>query len=172
VFGDVLKVTRGVAGRTQEDVARRSGIARPNVAAAESGSREPRWDTAVRLLEAAGGRVEVVSEVVWGWTSGRRPYAVPSCLWRLSIAAATREVEPGVELWWSGPKRRFDLADRADRLRLYEVVLREGGPEDIESIVDGALLVDAWPDLVLPVALRAAWEPMIDAVRHERAIAS
>ena len=77
-----------------------------------------------------------------------------------------------MELWWSGPKRRFDLADRADRLRLYEVVLREGGPEDIESIVDGALLVDAWPDLVLPVALRAAWQPVIDAVRDEEAIAS
>ncbi len=29
--------------------------------------------------------------------------------------------------------------------------------------VDGALLVDLWPELVLPRDLRAAWQPVIDS---------
>jgi len=32
------------------------------------------------------------------------------------------------------------------RLRAYELVLRDGAPADIESIVDGVLLCDAWPE--------------------------
>jgi hypothetical protein len=40
-------------------------------------------------------------------------------------------------------------------------------PADIERFVDGALLVDAWDDLVLPTALRAAWHPLIDAARSD-----
>jgi transcriptional regulator with XRE-family HTH domain len=51
----------------------------------------------------------------------------------------------------------LDLAVRADRARAYEVVLRRGRPADILAVVDGALLVDLWPDLDLPPALRAAW---------------
>jgi hypothetical protein len=41
---------------------------------------------------------------------------------------------------------------------LYEIVLREGTAEDILAYVDGALLVDAWPELVLPAPIRRAWE--------------
>jgi hypothetical protein len=43
-------------------------------------------------------------------------------------------------------------------------VLREGAPADLLRFVDGALLVDAWPDLVLPRELRTAWQPVIDTV--------
>jgi hypothetical protein len=49
-----------------------------------------------------------------------------------------------------------------NRQRAYEIVLREGGPEDIERYVDGALLVDAWDDLLLPKWIRAGWQPLID----------
>jgi len=64
-------------------------------------------------------------------------------------------------LHWSEPGRVFRLADRADRERVYEVVLREGTPADILSYIDGALLVDLWPDLVLPRDVRAAWAPLV-----------
>ena len=37
----------------------------------------------------------------------------------------------------------------------------EGRPADMESIVDGVLLCEAWPDLVLPRALAAAWTPLV-----------
>jgi hypothetical protein len=47
---------------------------------------------------------------------------------------------------------------------VYEVVLREGTSEDIRNYIDGALLVDLWPDLILP-QVRREWQGLIDAVR-------
>ncbi len=99
--------------------------------------------------------------MTWSWTDGLRPYAVPSRLWRLAPKDALRRFDADVHLWWSGPPRGFDLADRQDRLRAYEIVLREGAPADIEQIVDGVLLCEAWRDLVLPRTLRAAWGHLI-----------
>jgi hypothetical protein len=70
-----------------------------------------------------------------------------------------------LHLEWSRARRVVDLADRRQRARVYEVVLREGRPIDIESIIDGALLVDLWDELVVPKRLRSAWQPLIDAAR-------
>ena len=68
-----------------------------------------------------------------------------------------------LHLDWSVPRRRFNLANRVERARVYEIVLREGGPEDVLTYVDGALLVDLWDELVIPRDVRAAWAPAIDA---------
>jgi len=38
---------------------------------------------------------------------------------------------------------------------------------DITAYIDGALLVDLWDDVVLPRALREAWEPVITAALSE-----
>ncbi|MCB1029586.1 MAG: helix-turn-helix transcriptional regulator [Microthrixaceae bacterium] len=146
---------------TQADVADRSGVARPNIVAYESGRREPLFRNALDLLGAAGAQVVVELPVVWSWTEGRRPYAVPSRLWRLPPSEALQRFEPGHHVWWSGPPRVFDLALRADRLRAYEIVLREGSPRDIEGVVDGVLLCEAWSDLVLPPSLRVAWSRLV-----------
>lgn len=152
---------------TQAALADRSGIARPNIATYEHGRREPLFDTAMALLKAAGAHVEIEPAVAWTWTDDRRPYAIPSRLWRLSPAACLRHFDPGPHLWWSGPRRELDLAQRNDHLHAYELVLREGTPSDIEAIVDGVLLREAWPDLSLPRPLRAAWTPLIHAAGDE-----
>ena len=89
-----------------------------------------------------------------------------------SIVDAFRVLTPGFHLWWSGPSPQFDLADRSERSRAYELVLREGTPNDIASVVDGALLVDAWPDLILPSELRQAWQHLIDRAHTKLAQAS
>jgi transcriptional regulator with XRE-family HTH domain len=164
-FGELLRGVRHRRGLSQAEIAEASGVARPNIAAFEAGRREPRWGTAVRVLGAAGASVVVDEPVRWSWTTGRRPYAVPSALWRLPLPQAVGVWTPGLEVWWSGDRRAFDLSVRRERLRAYEIVLREGVPSDIEGVVDGALLLDAWNDLVLPAELRAAWGPLIDAVR-------
>ncbi len=161
VFADVLLSARTAAGLTQLALAERSGIARPNIAAYEHGRREPLFDTAMTLLDAVEARVEIVPAIEWAWSDDRRPYAIPSRLWRLSPAACLRRFDPGPHLWWSGPRRELDLAQRSDRIRAYELVLREGTPSDIEPIVDGVLLCEAWPDLTLPRTLRAAWAPIV-----------
>jgi transcriptional regulator with XRE-family HTH domain len=161
-FSDILRSARRAAHLTQADLAARTGIARPNIAAYEADRREPRFTTADSLLTATGAIWEITEPITWSWTATRRPYAVPSRLWRLSASAALCRIETENHLWWSGPPRTFDLSQRRQRLRAYEIVLREGGPVDIGSIVDELLLREAWPDLVLPAALRDAWQPLLD----------
>jgi len=162
-FAGVLRATRQAAGLTQAALARRSGVARPNIAAYEHGRREPLFHSAVALLGACGAKVAIEPPVVWSWTADRRPYAVPSRLWRLPPGEALHSIDAAPHLWWSGPPRTFDLSRRDDRLRAYEIVLREGTPADIEEIVDEVLLCEAWPDLVLPRSLRSAWAPLISS---------
>ena len=43
-----------------------------------------------------------------------------------------------------------------------EIVLREGGEDDVPRRIDGTLLVDLWDELVLPRAVRAEWQPLIE----------
>jgi transcriptional regulator with XRE-family HTH domain len=161
-FASLLRGARVAAGLTQADVATRSGIARSNVVAYEAGRREPRYSTAERLLTAAEATIVVDTTVTWRWTSSRRPYAIASGLWRLSPAEALRRIELPSHLWWSGAPVAFDLAVRPDRLRAYEIVLREGAPTDIVGVVDGVLLCEAWPDLVVPAEVRRNWQVVID----------
>lgn len=171
-FGDALRTARHAAGLTQTALAARSGVARPNVVAYETGRREPLFHNAVALLDATGARVRVDAAVSWSWSEGLRPYAVPSRLWRLDPEIALRRLELGPHLWWSGSPRSFHLLQRDERLRAYEIVLREGSPEDIETTVDGLLLCDAWPELVLPRALRAAWEHLVPPAARARPVAA
>lgn len=72
-------------------------------------------------------------------------------------------VELPLHLNWSAPGRVFDLRSRADRARVYEIVLQEGRPADILAYVDGALLLDLWDELVLPRTVRSMWTPAIRA---------
>lgn len=160
-FASALRVARVASGLTQVELSERSGVARPNITAYESGRREPLFHSAVELLDAARAEVVIEVPVTWSWTEGRRPYAVPSRLWRLAPRKALGQFDPGAHLWWSGPPRSFDLAVREERHRAYEIVLREGVSADIEQVVDGVLLCEAWVDLVLPRELRAAWNPLI-----------
>ena len=165
-FASSLQAARSAAELTQVALAERSGIARPNIAAYENGRREPLFDTAITLLGAAGAHVQIEPAITWTWTDDRRPYAVPARLWRLAPGVCLRRFDPGPHLWWSGPRRELNLAQRSDRLRAYELVLREGAPHDIDATVDGVLLCEAWPDLALPRSLRAAWSPLIPTATH------
>lgn len=164
---ELISVARDRARLTQDELAKLAGTSRPTVSAYESGAKDPRADTLDRILEATGHRL--VSRARPTWTvvgSGRKSAFVPSALPELSNDAALAEVSLGIHLAWSG-KRTFRLADRHDRQRAYEIVLREGGPEDIEQYVDGALLVDSWNEMFLPKWISAAWQPLID--RHVNA---
>ncbi len=86
----------------------------------------------------------------------------PDRLWRLAISDAFATVTLPLGLNWSRPGAPFDLSNRRQRARCYEVTLREGIAEDLLRYVDGALLVDIWGELVLPRDIRTAWQPVID----------
>jgi hypothetical protein len=74
-----------------------------------------------------------------------------------------------LHLNWSEPGRVFDLGSRADRARVYELVLQEGRPSDILAYVDGVLLADLWGDLVLPRRVRRVWNPIVQAAGRQAA---
>ncbi len=94
---------------------------------------------------------------------GRAVY-VPEVLPRVPLDRVFGQVRLPLHLNWTQPGKVFNLSDRRQRARVYEIVLREGTPEDIREYVDGTLLVDLWPELVLPAAVRREWQPLIDAV--------
>jgi transcriptional regulator with XRE-family HTH domain len=170
VSSTLLATVREAAGLSKADLAERAGTSRPTLSAYEHGRVSPTLDTFERILAAAGYRLAATSLLAWHDVDlGRgRTAAVPDSVPDLTVDQALRRMELPLHLEWSRPQRRVDLADRRERARVYELVLREGRPSDIESIVDGALLVDLWDELVLPRRLRPAWQPAIDAARGPR----
>lgn len=159
----LLERARRAAGLSQTELAHRAATSRPSLSAYEHGHKIPSLETALRLLRAAGHDLELVRRVSFHDAPGRggRATSVPDSLPRLPLHQAFGEIVLPLHLDWSGPSRTFDLANRHDRARVYEIVLREGRAEDVLAYVDGALLVDLWPELVLPRSVRAAWDPVI-----------
>jgi transcriptional regulator with XRE-family HTH domain len=162
-MSELLERVRSEAGLSQEELARRAGTSRPTLSAYEHGRKSPTMATAARLLAHAG--YELVAQPRVEFT--QRPAArgrsiwVPDHLPRLDVAQAFARVSLPLHLNWSNRGRVFDLASRADRARVYEVVLQEGRPVDILAYVDGALLIDLWDEMVLPPAVRSAWAPIV-----------
>ena len=70
---------------------------------------------------------------------------------------ATGVVELPFHVRWSDPSITYDLEQRADRIRVYEQVLREGTEDDVRLYIDVDELVELFYELVLPPTVRRAW---------------
>ena len=162
---DLLERARREARLSQHELARMAGTSRPTLSAYEHGRKSPTLDTVTRLLDAAGFSLDLAPAVRWSKVGGGRGqiHFVPDQLFRLPLVHAFAQFRAPLHLEWSKADKSINLSDRRQRLRWYEVVLREGSAKDIRTFVDGALLLDAWPDLVLPRVVRAAWQPLIEA---------
>lgn len=159
----LLVEARAASGLTQTALARAAGTSRPTLSAYEHGRKSPTLETAARLVGEAGFELSVTPRVEFveiGSDRGR-PIWVPTVLPRLPLEEALATVALPLHLNCSDPGRRFVLRDRRERARVYEIVLREGGSADLLTYVDGALLVDLWEELVLPAAVRAAWNGVV-----------
>jgi transcriptional regulator with XRE-family HTH domain len=159
----LLEAARHLAGLSQDQLARLAHTSRTAVSAYENGRKKPTLDTAERLLSASGFDLDLRPRIAFhAVESGRgRTYQVPDQLPSLPPHAALATVELPLSLNWSQPGRRYRLRDRSERARVYEAVLREGGPQDVLTYIDGVLLVDLWDELLLPRDLRAAWAPLV-----------
>lgn len=162
----VLTEAREAAGLSKAALAARAHTSRSTLSAYEHGRVSPTLATAERILAAAGHRLTPSPILSWHEADvGRgRTAWVPDRLPDLPAKEALRTLTLPLHLDWSPPRRSARLGDRRERARTYEVVLREGAPADIESIVDGALLIDIWDEIVLPRAIRSRWQPLIDQV--------
>ena len=168
----LLERARRMAGLSRSELARRAGASRPTLAAYAAGTKSPNLVTAERIVQAAGFELDLIPRPAFREVAADRGRAiyVPAVLPRLPVDRALGRVRLPLHLNWSQPGREFDLADRRQRARVYEIVLREGTGQDIAEHVDGTLLVDLWPDLILPAKIRGEWQPLIDAVRgHPKA---
>jgi DNA-binding XRE family transcriptional regulator len=168
----LIEEARRRSGLTQDDLAQKAGTSRPTLSAYEHGRKSPTLETADRLVAAAGFRFGLTQRVRWSKVAGARGqvHYVPDHLQRLAVEVAFAKFDAPLHLDWSKPGRVVDLSDRMQRVRWYEVVLREGSVREIAQYVDGALLVDAWPDMVLPRVVRSAWQTVIEqslASAHE-----
>ncbi len=76
---------------------------------------------------------------------------------------ATGVVELPFHVRWSDPSITYDLQQRADRIRVYEQVLREGTEDDVRLYIDLDELVDLFDELVLPSTVRRAWADWLRA---------
>ena len=156
----LLIKARQAAGLSQAAFAKRARTSRPTLSAYEHGRKSPTLETAARIVGEAGfdlalePRIEFVEAAV----ERGRPIMVPTRLPRLNLDEALATVELPLHLNWSERGRVFNLRDRRQRARVYEIILREGGPADVRAYIDGALLADLWAELVLPVAVRNAWQ--------------
>ena len=170
-FDGLVERARRLAGLSRSELARISGASRPTLAAYAAGRKVPNLATAERIVRAAGFELDLIPRPAFREAQAGRGHAVyvPSVLPRLPVDRALRRVRLPLRLNWSQPGREFDLSDRRQRARVYEIVLREGTGQDICRYVDGALLVDLWPDLIIPVQVRGEWQPVIDAVRDSAA---
>lgn len=83
--------------------------------------------------------------------------AVPDDLDTTDVENVAGVVELPLHIRWSGPLRHYDLADRKDRARVYEQVLREGNDDDVRRFIRVDDLIDLWDELVLPRHVRSAW---------------
>jgi transcriptional regulator with XRE-family HTH domain len=150
---------------SQEDLAARAGTSRTTISAYERGRKSPTLATATRLVETAGYQLTAEPIVHFTDTPTRRgkPLPVADRLWRLPLREAFGDVTLPMSVNWSRPGTTYRLRDRRQRARCYEIVLREGTPPDLLRYIDGGLLLDLWPELVLPREVRVAWQPTLDA---------
>lgn len=170
VVRNVLEQVREAAGLSQAALAELAGTSRPTLSAYEHGRKSPTLETAQRILGVAGFELAIVPKIEFREVTVERgrPIHVPNVLPRLPLERALATVVLPLHLNWSDRGRRYDLRDRRRRARVYELVLREGGPQDVLTYVDGALLVDLWEGLVLPAGIRAAWHGVVTGEAGEQ----
>lgn len=161
--GELLTQARQRAGLSKAELARRSATSRPTVSAYEHGAKSPTLDTAQRLLEAAGFELTIAARPSFTEAGTYRgaPVLVPDQLPNLPPHQALARIELPHHLEWYAIRSVRELSVLTDRIRIYELVLREGTPEDVRRYIDPTLLIEVFDDLNLPNAILDAWAPAV-----------
>lgn len=168
----MIEVARRKAGLSQRQLAEYARTQQSSVSEYESRTKSPTLDVVERLLEAAGAELVVKPMVFWEVVEdpeiGR--FAVPDRLWSVPMPECFARVQAWKYVFpaevyadWSEEIRTWDLSEEAERIDFYELLLQHGATPMIEGAVDGVLLIQAWPRMNLPEAIRTRWQELIDA---------
>jgi len=142
------------------------------LSAYERREKSPSLAVTERLIGEAGYslKLDVTVDFTQVTFNGHDICWIPDRLWRveprLCFSKVTFPDGPVSRETGEWVMRAWDLAVREERRRVYGYLLRAGLPLWIYRWVDGALLVDLWPELDLPDLVRDAWQPLIDAARN------
>ncbi len=160
----IIEQARLAAGLTQQEMAQQAGTSRTTLSAYEHGRKSPNLETVERLIHVAGYELTLQHRIRFSKIdmARGRPIFVPNQLWRLDVSTMFEPVVLPLALNWSRPGHEYEVRDRHQRARLYEVVIREGMPKDLMAYVDGALLIDSWNDFVLPRNVRVHWQSLVE----------
>lgn len=165
----LLTSARIAQGLTQAAVARRAGTSQATLSAYERGAKSPSLAVTERIIRALGYELDLTPRITFRELTGRgRTAYVPDRLWRLNPSDCF------TPLTVPGPSRKpYDLTNRTDRYAAYVWLLEHGTPEQLLTHLDGALLIDGWPDLTanLHDDVRHAWAPLADSPLDEWLIA-
>jgi hypothetical protein len=97
-----------------------------------------------------------------GWS---RPVALPDDFGNSDHVSERGVVTLPVNVFWSGPERKWDLENRRQRIQVYEMVLTEGTEDDVRRFIDIDELLRLWPDLWLSPHVRIAWSIHLQRIR-------
>ena len=167
----IIEMARKARGWTQRELAGAAGTSQATVSAYERREKSPSLAVTERLTGQAGYslRLDVTVDFTQVTNAGVEPFWVPDRLWRVEPRLCFSKVKfpDAVAVRDTGEwvMRHFDLGARDERWGIYIYLLTKGLPLWIYRWVDGPLLVDLWPELDLPEAVRAAWQPLIDHSR-------
>ncbi len=159
----LIQQARRGSGLSQRDLADKAGTSQATLSAYERGVKSPSLAVAERIIEAAGYRLDLVTQVQFTQhtAAGVRPFWVPDRLWRGRLPECFATISVPDASRFHGVAR-FALRRRPSRRRIYERLLRRGLPDELIDWVDGALLVDLWEELKIPQSIREAWQPAVD----------
>jgi len=168
----IIEIARKARGWTQRELAGAAGTTQPTLSAYERREKSPSLMVTERLIGEAGYslKLDVTVDFTQVTFNGHDICWIPDRLWRveprLCFSKVTFPDGPVSRETGEWVMRAWDLAVREERRRVYGYLLRAGLPLWIYRWVDGALLVDLWPELDLPDLVRDAWQPLIDAARN------
>ncbi len=157
----VIEAARRAAGLSQRAVGRdRRRTQQSSVSEYESRRKSPTLDVVERLLDAAitswrpsrwclgpcrGSR----GRFVLGAGAGLWSVPLPKCFARVQAFKYVfpAEADPG----WDRVLRMWDLSATTERIDYYGSSCGRGMVKMVEDSVDGVLLIQAWPQMTLPL---------------------
>ncbi|MDN5745780.1 MAG: helix-turn-helix domain-containing protein [Nocardioidaceae bacterium] len=167
----VIEVARRAAGLSQRRLAGLARTQQSSISEYERRRKSPTLDVVERLLEAADHELAAKPMVFWELVEDPEvgSFSVPDKLWSVPVPKCFAKVQAfkyvfPAEVTQDWPKyvRIWDLSVKSERIDYYQLVVQHGMEKMVEDSVDGLLLVQVWPEMTLPSAVRRAWQPLID----------